>query len=457
MLSGCIMVSDELLGRDTGVTSRPHEAPPVEEDTDELALKWKDLSPAELHSALLSYADRYMEGIAEAVDGVLERGLDSKTKKLFQGTKVVYVSSAMTIAAEPNPGISLLDMTVMVSLQRIVWEEEWEVYVDGEYTGIMSEALSRLEADIFHLASKVLTEEQLGTLRMLISEWRRENPKQHYVAYVRFDDFSASQLRASFHEELRREGGLLAPLKEAVREIEEVKMLAERGIFLANHFPILAEWHMDYLFSKITSSPEVSGLLEDSHSLVEASAHLVEAMEELPDRLSKERADLLEDLSVRVAEERRHTIDQFVMAVQEQREGLLSDLKEGDEELTALLTKVESAGTVLRDTAQSLEGLFGADEPKVVEEKEAEGPTGLEALDVTLGNITAAAMELNVLVKQLESFTTSEATASALDAVDARLRAHEKRLFLYGAGLILLFFLGLTVFAVTTRAFRNSR
>jgi hypothetical protein len=331
------------------------------------------------------------------------------------------------------------------------------VYVDGEYTGIMSEALSRLEADIFHLASKVLTEEQLGTLRMLISEWRRENPKQHYVAYVRFDDFSASQLRASFHEELRREGGLLAPLKEAVREIEEVKMLAERGIFLANHFPILAEWHMDYLFSKITSSPEVSGLLEDSHSLVEASAHLVEAMEELPDRLSKERADLLEDLSVRVAEERRHTIDQFVMAVQEQREGLLSDLKEGDEELTALLTKVESAGTVLRDTAQSLEGLFGADEPKVVEEKEAEGPTGLEALDVTLGNITAAAMELNVLVKQLESFTTSEATASALDAVDARLRAHEKRLFLYGAGLILLFFLGLTVFAVTTRAFRNSR
>ncbi|MGW8272912.1 MAG: hypothetical protein ACWGN7_05935, partial [Thermodesulfovibrionales bacterium] len=243
MLSGCIMVSDELLGRDAGVASPPREVQPVEESVGELAPRYKDLTPAELHSAVLSYADRYMEGIAEAVDEVLERRPAAEVRVLFLGTKVVYVSSAITIAAEPNPGISLLDMAVLVSLQRIVWEEEWGAYVDNAYAAIMKEALSRLEADIFLLASKVMTEAQLATLRELIEEWRSENSEQRYVAYVRFDDFAASRQHTSFQEELRREGGLLAPLKDAVREIEKVEMLAERGVFLANHFPILAEWH----------------------------------------------------------------------------------------------------------------------------------------------------------------------------------------------------------------------
>lgn len=453
--SGCVMVSDKLLGDDSGAAAVPPEVTPAAASAGRFAPDWERYQPLELHGALLSYADRYMEGVAQAVDEVIERGIDPGVRSLLLGTKVVYISSAFTVAAEPNPGASLLDMMVMVSLQRVVWEEAWGEFIGGENAEVMSEALKALEKDIFRLAAKAMTDEQVAILRELIAAWRRENPGQRYVAYVRFEDFAPSLLKDRFSEEVSRGGGLLAPVKEAVKEVEEVKMIAERGIFLANHFPILMEWHMDYLLSKVAISPEVSGLLEDSRRLSEAGGNLAATVKGLPDRLAKERADLLEDLAVRVAEERRRTLEQLVETVRGQREELLQDLREGDEELASLLGKIESAGTVLRDTAQSLERLFGADEPKAVEE-EAEGPTGLEALDVTLGNITTAAVELNVLVKQLESLMSSEATASALDAVDARLRTHEKRLFLFGAGLILLFFLGLIAFAVTTKALRSS-
>ncbi|NVK40692.1 MAG: hypothetical protein HWE39_05560 [Oceanospirillaceae bacterium] len=99
---------------------------------------------------------------------------------------------------------------------------------------------------------------------------------------------------------------------------------------------------------------------------------------------------------------------------------------------------------MLRDTAQSLEKLFGSDKPGPAR---APGePSGLESFDIILGNISRAAVELNLLTGNLEALATGGASARLLDDIEARIRAQEQRLFLYVAGLILLFFVALTLY-----------
>jgi len=297
----------------------------------------------------------------------------------------------------------------------------------------------------------VLKPSQLEQLEAMIADWRRRNPDQLYVAFVRFNDFPHSETE-SLHSELSQQGGLLAPVRQAVREVEEIKLLAERGIFLANHFPIVMEWQFEHLFAKIEMSPLMEGLAENSDDFVATSVRLADALDALPDRLSQERADTLEDLARRVAEERQRTLAQFFTRLDEQRQGLLNDLIEGNEQLSPLLVSIESSGIVLRDTAQSLEKLFGTDEPPAP----PGAPSGFETLDATLGNISRTANELNLLAANLEALATGGTAGLLLDDIDSRLREQELRVFLYGAGLILLIFLLLTVYSLVVRDRRMS-
>ncbi|GGO77150.1 hypothetical protein GCM10011348_06070 [Marinobacterium nitratireducens] len=420
-------------------------------DAQALAPEWGELTPLELQNELLSYADRYMEGIAEAADSVVAQETDPATRSLFLGTKVIYVSSALNIAAESDTGAALLDMYVMVSLQRSVWTEAWSGQVDPDYAATMARALTRLHRELDKIAGKVLKPLQLEQLRALVEDWRQRNPEQLYVAFVRFNDFPHSQSE-NLQAELAQEGGLLAPVRKAAREVEEIKLLAERGIFLANHFPIVMEWQMEHLFSKIEMSPLLTGLAEDSDEFVATSVRLADAMEALPDRLSLERAAMLEDLALRVAAERQQTLNQLFLSLDEQRADLLRDLEQGSSQLIQLLQSVEQSGTVLRDTAKSLETLFGGDKPPPAPGE----PSGLETLDRTLGNISGAAVELNLLTGNLESLATGGASALLLDDIEARLRAQELRLFLYAAGLILLFFVLLTAYRLAIRDRRSN-
>jgi hypothetical protein len=158
------------------------------------------------------------------------------------------------------------------------------------------------------------------------------------------------------------------------------------------------------------------------------------------------------DLAVRVAQERQRTLEQLFMGFQEQQEVLLASLKGGGSELSGLLEKVERAGMVLRDTAQSLERLAGPEEPGEAREEEV---SGRASVDMTLGNISTTATQLNLLVKNIETLAGGETFAVLLDEVDGRMRAHEYRVFLYAGALMALFFVLLMTTLVTVNMLKK--
>ncbi|MFP2769580.1 hypothetical protein [Oceanisphaera sp. KMM 10153] len=423
LLSGCVMISEQRLGQMAGQRDNMASVP---------VASGSQLNQVELQSALLSFSDSYMERVAQSIDALVMASTDPQAEALLKGTKVIYVSSALTIAAEPDVGQGLLDMMVMLGLQRRVWEQGWEGLVSREQASELVRVLIALEVDLTLLAGKVLSVKQVTALQQLIEDWHRQNPEQRYVAYVRFDDFADTGLKRSFHDALSEQGGLLEPVREAVQEIEQIKMLSERGIFLANHFPILMEWHMEHLFSKVMVSEPVRRLLDDGHRFSHSSERMSVAMEQLPEQLSQERADFMLDLAARIAAERQQILDHLAMLVGQERRALLDDISSMNQPMTALLQQMEQTGMVLRDTAQSVERMTAPDS--------ADGETGWIKLDNTLNQISAGAGELNTLVAALERLTTAPADKTLMAALEQKLEDYTLRLALYLAGLIGVFF-----------------
>ena len=65
----------------------------------------------------------------------------------------------------------------------------WYRKVFGAPAEVMVAGFGKLEADIWSIAKKVLTQTQQEELRAVILEWRRKNPAKIRVNFIRFSDF----------------------------------------------------------------------------------------------------------------------------------------------------------------------------------------------------------------------------------------------------------------------------
>ena len=114
----------------------------------------------ELQSAVMSFADTFAQTIASTALE-LERTLQTPEARLKAANIRVYsVAAACEIAADAQPGVALLDMVVLVTLNRMVWEDYWQPEVFGQAAEDMVEALRKLEKGIWSIAARVLTPTQ---------------------------------------------------------------------------------------------------------------------------------------------------------------------------------------------------------------------------------------------------------------------------------------------------------
>jgi len=89
------------------------------------------MTPEELQSAVISYANRFISTIGQAAFQ-LEKEIPTAQGRLVAVNRKVYSLSAVTeIAAGPNPGPALLDLVVMATLTRMVWDAYWRPQVFG--------------------------------------------------------------------------------------------------------------------------------------------------------------------------------------------------------------------------------------------------------------------------------------------------------------------------------------
>ena len=399
----------------------------------------------EVQSELMAFADRYFATTLDAAK-ILERTLDTpESRYTAAAARLVALVVTTDIAASPNPGAALLDMTVFVTLKRMVWEDYWMPEVYDEAGAPVLNALLELEDDIWEIAASVYTPEQLAELRKLIDSWREQHPETTAVDFMRLTELGDAR-QVQDLVEAGRPGGMLAPVKEANRNIEEMRLLAERLTFMATRMQLLISLQVEMASAKLAVQPEVRQLLEDSRTFADVSDRFAEAF-----------ATLVADLP----EERRSAIDQILEGLGEEREQILAELTAEDGEVRPTLGDFRDTFEAGRQLAETLnEAVISMD--RLVErilEGDAVRPFDIMDYKATIEEATKTAQEIQAVLTSIDQLLTSTVTDEELNTIlEGANRLEDEvvddiidRAFLRGVALIVIFFVVLACYRLLMR------
>lgn len=305
------------------------------------------MTPEELQSAVMNFADSLMSIVGQA-SIILERKLPSAEARLEASRLKVYTfSSAVDIASSPSSGVALLDMVVMVTLSRIIWEEHWQHEVFGKPAAVMVKAFKTSEEGIWSIAAKVLTSEQQKELKDLILEWRKHNPDQTAVGYIRFSDFGALGKKPGLSE-MKQSGGLLAPIEEAAHAADEIRLTAERAKYMLSRMQAITNFQVELMFKELILQPEPKQLLFDITKFRETAEHFTKIIELLPEQIAKEREDAITQFMKDFSAERNATILQAAAELSKERKAMFEDIaKLIEKERSALFKGIEKERSAL--------------------------------------------------------------------------------------------------------------
>ena len=332
------------------------------------------MTEIELQSELMSFADRFASIMIEAFEKFENLNPEPQARYKILGDVTYSVSAVYTIAAAPNPQVGLLDMLAVTTLGRMIYEEDF-LNMYGDPTAVVIDGFRYLEKDLWLIASKVLTSAQQSELRQLIALWRKNNPDKLAYSYLRFSDFAA-QRRISTLVKKGGTGGLFKSVQKVTQEVEETRMLAERGIFLATRLPLLTGLFSEVWMSALIRTPEAQKILTDIHTFSTVSERFATVAEDMPDQMMKDISKLrwqsinqlmkemntlsaatVNDVMSRVAVEREASIDQFMDRFFGEQKIALEALMVEDQRLTALATELRKSiegGNQLLLTADAL-------------------------------------------------------------------------------------------------------
>jgi hypothetical protein len=146
----------------------------------------------QIQSQLMTFADSYAAVIAQATTDVQLRNPRSRVSLIVERDFAMSVSAALIIAASPNPEVGLLDMVVMVTLGRMIYEEHWRKTL-GTIVQPMVDGFKLAETGAWRVAATVLSADEQTQLRNLIRSRRRQYPDQFFFSFLRFNpDYSCA-------------------------------------------------------------------------------------------------------------------------------------------------------------------------------------------------------------------------------------------------------------------------
>ena len=374
------------------------------------------MTEVELQSELMSYADRFASIITQALEDFETLNPKPQARQVILSDLVYSQSAVYTIAAEPNPQVGLLDMVAVTTLGRIIYEENIRRKY-GKSTEVLGDGFRQLEKDIWRIAAKVLTKEQQTELRQLIQLWYKKNPTKVVYNYLRFSDFAA-QRRNSTLVKMVQTGGLFKTVQEVTQQVEETRMLAERGIFLGTRLPLLTGNFAEVWMSQLLVSPETSKILADIHTFSTVSERLAKVAEQLPNQIMKDVSKLqkqtvnqvmadindwsvvtLDNVMAKVAIERGAFIDQFMNRLIGEQKIALEALMTEEQRVTGLVTElrktIEGSNTLLL-TVNTLTDKFKVGEPSP-EPKDSK-PFDIKEYQDTIAEVTTLVETTNQLV-----------------------------------------------------------
>jgi hypothetical protein len=283
-----------------------------------------NISEARLQSHLMSFADRFVSNL-DTVIAQFER-LGPQGASRYEVLELLTLSAhhAYIIAGGSEPKIGLLDMFSMVTLGRIFFEEEGAKRY-GNVVAPVLEGFRRAEAGIREVAARELSARQMKGLMTIIANWRRNNPEVKSFPLIRFSNFAADRQDSSLTRAETPEG-LFKSVEQASETVEDMRLLAERGVYMATRIPQLTGLFGDLWLTRWLNTPDMLTARTDLRQLAQGTGQLASELRGLPDQIKKEREAVIREFMAQVEKERRQAIEQLVSGIAGQRQAALEEI-----------------------------------------------------------------------------------------------------------------------------------
>jgi hypothetical protein len=313
------------------------------------------MTQEELQAAVISYANRFIATIGQAAFR-FEESIPTPQGRLIASARKVYSLSAATeIAAGPSPGSALLDLVVMATLNRMVWDDYWRPQIFGMPATIMVDAFQKMESDAWDLAARVMTPVQREEFRDLILDWYSDHPDQVAVDYIRFSDFGGLGKKPNL-KEIQNPGGLLAPVREAKAAVDEVRMTSERAMFLLTKMQLIIGFQAELVYKQLVMQPEMDALFKDISGFRTTADRFAGLLEKLPGQVADERTAALTDVAHLIARERSvvlKAIDDKATAIHQINKDVQATLDRVDATFVSLQKTTAEAERLIQGTQQT--------------------------------------------------------------------------------------------------------
>jgi len=398
------------------------------------------LTDIELQQELQAFVDRYIQRLMETADEGVSASDQAQEREVLNQFKAASASSAVSIATSPNPLHGLRDMRVMLRLQRQVWRDGGPEHVAKARAGTIHRELVLLEDQINLIAARVIPVEAMRKLDERIDAWHKNNPTQTSVAFIRFHNLDLAD------KQLEREtasSGLLAPVAEAVREVNEARKMADRALFLANHLPMLVQWRGELLARRVLAAPEAGAYLDEAKAMRATLKDMIDEASNAQRLIHNEREQIQGELERYrpILQQLTHDFSLLPGRISSERQAIFEALDEGAVNYKPTLDQLANISGASRDAANGLERILSILHSK-------EGMT-VEQISSTLDKLLVITERSARITDLLANLLSKDAKTVSLEALDSLLVEHERRIFGYTAALLVL----IAVLSVLVRYF----
>jgi hypothetical protein len=380
------------------------------------------VTDAVLQADLMSYADRYASIAAQALDDFERLEPQPDVRRMVMGDLVFSTAAAFTIAADADPQVALLDMVVMATLGRMIFEDYWLPKYGGYVEPVVT-AMTELEDQAWQIADPILTTTQKTELLERIDAFHMANPELTTFSHLRFADFPSK--RASSSLKATSSGGIFKSVQRITDQVEQTRMLAERGMYLSTRLPLLGGGFADIWLSRLSFNPAVEDVLGDVSTFAEVSERLAVAAEQLPQQITTERTETILQLANEFKAERKETVDHVFVNIANERQMIIDQLAAEEQRLTGVLAELRTtieAGNELTLSVDALAerlDLGGEEGGQAGEPMEPAKPFDIEDYRQTLIQASAAIHDLNELVGSTHKLIDSDGAERLVPEVTA--------------------------------------
>lgn len=389
------------------------------------------LTRKELSQKLRRLAVSYLGTVPQACERIAASDLPLEKRLLAMRIRANSSDSIISIAADPDPQVALLNMVTVLTLQRMLVDKQGDGVVNEEFVedlpaegeaggeagadaeaggkadeaagngaepdegeaektkpinrrgkslfGKMDatfyKAAKRMEEEAWALAAQVMDEEERQQLGALIEQYRQDHPEELDVWWVRFSQFSGYKESFAVADLGRGVVDLFVPVGDAVSGIESTTDVAERATWLAARQALVVQWRVELAHLQMLSAPETTRVLDDVR-------RVSKTVEELPGKVATERKAI-------------------VKAVEDQEVALARLVKDTDQVITKVQQTVEQSGKAVTEVNQAITAAESTIEKAQPLVKQSE--LTLAQLEKTSDSLNKTLQTLDGFMKQFES------------------------------------------------------